>query len=71
MTSPSHADIRRIAAHQVLLEDGTVLQMAVVTLSEGKVLSVSPLCGEQPMTEWLGGEIEVRQGRAYWKGKYL
>ena len=48
MTSPSHADIRRIAAHQVLLEDGTVLQMAVVTLSEGKVLSVSPLCGEQP-----------------------
>ncbi len=71
MTNCPHANFRRIAAHQVLLEDGLTVSMAVVTLVDGKVLSVSPLCGEQPMTEWLGGEIEVRQGMAYWKGTRL
>lgn len=71
MTAHPHANTRRIAAHRVLLEDGSAVEMAVVTLIDGKVHAVSPLCGEQPMTEWLGGEIEVRQGKAYWNGKCL
>ncbi len=71
MTTQSHGNTRRIAAHRVLLEDGSTVQMAVVTLIDGKIHSVTPLCGEQPMTEWLGGEIELRLGGAYWNGKRL
>lgn len=63
------SNVRRIAAHTVVLENGSSVKMGVVTLLDGWVQSVESLRGEAPMTEWLGGEIVVRKGRAYWNGK--
>ena len=62
--------IRKVAAHEVHV-DGSVLIQAVVELQEGRVVNCYTFSGELPLTEWLGGIIEVRGSKAYWNGKPL
>jgi hypothetical protein len=53
-------DLKRIAAHEVVLPDGRVLHQAVVELVDGKVVNCYEFTGELPMCEWRGGRIEIR-----------
>lgn len=62
--------IRKVAAHEVHV-DGMVLHQAVVELKEGRVLNYYKFTEEQPLTEWLGGVIEVRYSYAFWNGQAL
>ncbi len=62
--------IRKVAAHEVHI-DGMVLHQAVVELKEGRVLNYYKFTEEQPLTEWLGGVIEVRDSYAFWNGQAL
>lgn len=68
--------MRRCAAHQVILPDGSILQQAVVEIQEGRVVNYFEFREELPMTEWLGGEIRVERDeegilRALWNGKVI
>lgn len=68
--------MRRCGAHQVILPDGSILQQAVVEIQEGRVVNYFEFREELPMTEWLGGEIQVEcdeEGilRALWNGKVI
>lgn len=68
--------IRRCGAHEVLLEKGTILHQAVVEIMDGRVVNYYEFRDELPMTEWLGGMIEVKRDedellRAYHQGKRL
>lgn len=54
-------ELRRCGAHEVLLADGTVLLQAVVELEEGRVVNYYEFREELPMTEWLGGRIEIKR----------
>ena len=68
--------IRRCGAHQVILPDGSILQQAVVEIQEGRVVNYFEFREELPMTEWLGGEIQVERDeegilRALWNGKVI
>ena len=62
--------IRKVAAHELHV-DGSVLIQAVVELQEGRVVNYYTFSNELPLTEWLGGIIEVRGSKAYWNGKPL
>lgn len=69
-------DFRRCGAHEVRLPDGTVLRQAVVEVEEERVVNYYEFTNELPMTEWLGGRINVKHDengilRAYWQGKKL
>lgn len=60
----------------MILPDGSILQQAVVEIQEGRVVNYFEFREELPMTEWLGGEIQVeRDGegilRARWNGKRI
>lgn len=66
-------NVRRIAAHEVLIADKTY-SPGVVEIVEGKVVSCYKLIGEQAQTEWFGGTIIVKKNaegysKAYYKGK--
>ena len=68
--------MRRCGAHQVILPDGSILQQAVVEIQEGRVVNYFEFREESPMTEWLGGEIQVERDeegilRALWNGKVI
>lgn len=68
--------MRRCGAHQVILQDGSILQQAVVEIQEGRVVNYFEFREELPMTEWLGGEIRVERDeegilRALWNGKVI
>ena len=68
--------MRRCGAHQVILPDGSILQQAVVEIQEGRVVNYFEFREELPMTEWLGGEIQVERDeegilRAMWNGKVI
>lgn len=68
--------MRRCGAHQVILPDGLILQQAVVEIQEGRVVNYFEFREELPMTEWLGGEIQVERDeegilRALWNGKVI
>ncbi len=68
--------MRRCGAHQVILPDGSILQLAVVEIQEGRVVNYFEFREELPMTEWLGGEIRVERDeegilRALWNGKVI
>lgn len=70
------ADFRRCGAHEVKLMDGTLLSQAVVEVEEGRVVNYYEFREELPMTEWLGGRIEVRRDeegilRAFHQGKEI
>ena len=69
-------DLRRCGAHEVRLSDGNVLSQAVVEISDGRVVNYFEFQDELPMTEWLGGVIEVKRDeegilRAFHLGKKL
>ncbi len=69
-------DYRRCGAHEVTLLDGTVLHQAVVELQDGRVVNYYEFRSELPMTEWLGGSIQLQRDeegilRAYWQGKQI
>lgn len=57
--------MKRYAAHRVVLKDGTAIEQGIVELSDGGVVARTfPFWHEQPMTEWLGGVIEVKADEA-------
>ena len=57
--------MKRYAAHQIVLGDGTAIEQGIVELSDGGVVARTfPFWHEQPMTEWLGGVIEVKADEA-------
>lgn len=57
--------MKRYAAHQIVLEDGTAIEQGIVELSDGGIVARTfPFRHEQPMTEWLGGVIEVKADEA-------
>lgn len=62
--------IRKVAAHEVRV-DCSVLIQAVVELKEGRVVNYYTFTDELPLTEWLGGVIEIRESKAYWNGRIL
>lgn len=50
--------------------------MAVVEICEGRVVNYYTFSDELPMTEWLGGRIEIKKNvdgslSAYWQGTLL
>lgn len=68
--------MRRCGAHEVKLPDGTVLSQAVVEVWDGRVVNYYEFREELPMTEWLGGLIEVKQDEegtlcAFWNHQKL
>ncbi len=67
--------MRRVAAHELLI-DGQMLRQAVVEIAEGRVVNYYTFDRELPMTEWLGGTIEVMRSEesvleAYHQGRRL
>lgn len=52
--------LRKVASHRVEDEDGNVWVQAVVSLENGRVVSVEHFEDELPMTEWLCGTIELK-----------
>lgn len=48
--------------HRIKTADGEIINgpLVVVTSEEGKLLSYHLLCQEEPDTEWVGGEFELR-----------
>lgn len=66
---------RRVAAHSVKVR-GNELKQCVVEISDGTVVNYYTFTDELPLTEWLGGLIEIEtcdDGRltAYWNGTLL
>lgn len=53
--------MRRIAVHRLLTDDDNAVEMAVIEIADGQVVRWMPLDGEEPMTEWLGGEAQLRR----------
>jgi len=69
-------EMRRCGAHEVKLPDGTVLSQAVVEVWEGRVVNYYEFREELPMTEWLGGQIELKRDAegtlcAFWNHQKL
>lgn len=67
--------MRRIGANTITTATATLTQ-AVVEIVDGRVVNYYEFTDELPMTEWLGGEIEIRRDdggvlRAYKDGKKL
>ena len=67
---------RRCGGHRVVVSGDLTLFQAVVEIEEGKVVNYYTFEDELPMTEWLGGLIEVRRDeegilRAYHNGKMI
>jgi hypothetical protein len=65
---------RRIASNQVITPEGKSLTLQVIELTEGGVTKLYPLHQEQPFTEWMQGQIELKRNpdgsvNAYYQGK--
>lgn len=52
--------MRRVGAHCIKNGD-TFLKQGVVEIEEGRVVNYYTFRDELPMTEWLGGMIELRR----------
>lgn len=52
---------RRIAYHEILLPDGYIIKLGVVTMVDGVIADVQLLNGEMPMTEWRGGTAQIKK----------
>lgn len=66
---------RRVAAHIVVIR-GEELKQCVVEIMDGKVVNYFTFKDELPLTEWLGGRIDVitdEDGRqvAFWNETML
>ena len=66
----SSKQIRKVAAHEVHI-NGKTLRQAVVEIVGGRVVDCYTFTEELPMTEWLGGTIEIRGDKAYWNEQRL
>ncbi len=69
-------DIRRCGAHKVVVDETIQLTQAVVEIMGDRVVNYYEFRDELPMTEWLGGLIEVRKDsegirHAYHQGHLL
>ena len=68
--------LRKIAANQIVLQDNSLLTLAVVEISNGEVTKWYPLTQELPNTEWFGGQILLKDDdngvlRAYYNDKVI
>lgn len=68
-------ELRRVAAHEVIIDEEELIQ-AVVEIEEGRVVNYYEFRDELPLTEWLGGKIEIKRDdegilRAYQNNKVL
>jgi hypothetical protein len=68
-------ELRRVAAHEVIIAEDKLIQ-AVVEIEEGRVVNYYEFRDELPLTEWLGGKIEIKRDdegilRAYQNNKVL
>ena len=52
---------RRIASHEIELEDHSRQPLSVVEIQSGEVLSWYPLTQELPSTEWMPGQTVLRR----------
>ena len=52
--------MRRIGANDVITPDGEILSPAVVEIDNGMVQQWYRLDMEMPVTEWIGGTIELQ-----------
>lgn len=52
--------MRRVAAHELVIGEER-LQKGVVEIMDGRVVNYYTFDQELPMTEWLGGVIEIRR----------
>lgn len=55
--------LRRVGVHEVRMPDGECLRQAVVEIADGRVVDCYEFREELPMTEWLGGVIELKYDR--------
>ena len=68
-------ELRRVAAHEVIIAEDKLIQ-AVVEIEEGRVVNYYEFRDELPLTEWLGEKIEIKRDdegilRAYQNNKVL
>ena len=68
-------ELRRVAANEVIIGEDKLIQ-AVVEIEEGRVVNYYEFRDELPLTEWLGGKIEIKRDdegilRAYQNNKVL
>ena len=69
-------EVRRCGAHEIVVEDKMTLVSAVVEIFADKVVNYYEFRNELPMTEWLGGRIDIKRDeegilRAYHLGRRL
>lgn len=69
-------EVRRCGAHEIVVDGDTTLTLAVVEILADKVVNYYEFRDELPMTEWLGGRIEIKRDeegilRAYHMGRRL
>ncbi|MED9801637.1 MAG: hypothetical protein UFJ02_09515 [Prevotella sp.] len=69
-------EVRRCGAHEIVVEDKMTLVRAVVEIFADKVVNCYEFRDELPMTEWLGGRIDIKRDeegilRAYHLGRRL
>ena len=57
-------DLRRVAANYVVMGERRMINH-IVEIMGSRVVNYYPLEGEIALTEWLGGTIEIREGKAY------
>lgn len=67
--------MRRVGAHEVVI-DNRLLRQAVVELEGQRVVNYYEFRDELPMTEWLGGTIQLTTSeegwlQAWWNGQLL
>lgn len=55
------AKFRRCGAHEVITASGFQLHQAVVEIEDGRVVNYYEFRNELPMTEWLGGRIDIKR----------
>ena len=53
--------MRRIASHEIVLEDNSRQTLSVVEIQSGEVMSWYPLTQEIACTEWMPGQVELRR----------
>ncbi len=51
--------IRKMAAHRIMLPDGHSLPFSVVTIVGERVIDIHPLKSEEALTEWFSGTIFI------------
>lgn len=66
---------RCVAANEIVVGEKKI-QQGIVELIDGEVIKYYPFHQELPMTEWLGGVIDVKTDesgklKAYWNDKEI